>query len=876
MAGASADLAADDQRLDPADLLPLALSRPDDALVAARSMLAGRPTAYDASFAYQAIGIVLRDHGDLPRAIRDLRTSLKLARRSGRPEREVDVQATLGIALAWAGRSEQGLALLDRAVEESHGAMAGRVLMRRALVLRDLGRFHEAYRDLSRALAYLRRAKDSLWEARTLSWRAWVFLNLGLAQRASVDYARVDELLRDSGQELEYAKARHSRGSAALDCGELPQALTYFDEAQVRYDALNETSPDLDIDRCTALLAAGLVGEAAREADAALGRIPPEGGIAYKRAELLVTAATAALAVGNPARAQERAKQARKLFLAQGRGGWAARADLIVAQARFDAGERSAKLFSHAERVAVSLDEIPGDEAMRAHLLAGRLALSRARADEAARHLEHAARRRRHGLPLTRSVAWLARALEAEARGDSRAVLAACGRGLDALGAHQMSLGAIELRAFGTAHGAEIAMLAQREALRRRDARRLLSWSERWRATALASREAGPTHDRELESALSALRSVTRLLARDEGTTAGHSALERERRRLEMAVQARTRQLPAVGDDRQPGRFELDALMDELGASTLIELVEVDRVLYAVTIVNRQIRLHEIGPMPEREVELSRFTLRRLASHRVLQPDDELVLAHRGKKLQEALLGPVAAQLGDGPVILIPPGRLHAVPWTLMPSLADRVFSVAPSAMSWMQARRRKPPAKRVVTLVVGPGLATGGAEVKQLPMRYPDAVVLGEGDATVARVLSALDGAWLAHIAAHGQFRSDNPLFSSIQLDDGPLIVHDFERLHRAPHQLVLSSCDSAAVAVVGADEVLGLASSLIPLGAAGIVASVVPVSDPATVPLMVALHDALHGGATLPTALLAARQKTGGDPMAAAVARSFLALGA
>jgi tetratricopeptide (TPR) repeat protein len=875
MSGVSADPAADDQWLDPADLLPLALSRPDDALVAARSLLAGRPTAYDASFAHQTIGIVLRDHGDLPRAIKELRKSLELASASGRPEREVDVQATLGIALAWAGRSKQGLALLDRAVEESHGAMAARVLMRRALVLRDLGRFQEAYRDLSRALPYLRRAKDSLWEARTLTWRAWVFLNLGLARRASVDYARAEELFRDTGQELEYAKARHNRGSAALYRGELPEALTYFDEAQVRYDALKETNPDLDIDRCTALLAAGLVAEAAREADAALGRIPPEGGNAYKRAELLIAAATAALAASDPARAEQRAQQARRLFLAQGRGGWAARADLVVAQARFDAGERSAKLFSLADRVAASLEEIP-DEAMRAHLLAARLALSRAQADEADRHFEHAARRRRRGLPLTRSVAWLARALQAEARGESRAVLAACRRGLDALGEHQMSLGAIELRAFGTAHGAEIAMLPQREALRRRDARRLLFWSERWRATALVSREAGPTLDRQLEAALSALRSVTRLLAGDEGTASGRSALERERRRLEMAVQARTRQLPAACGDRQPGRLDLGALIDELGVSTLIELVEVDRVLYAVTIINRQIRLHEIGAMlvAEREVELSRFTLRRLASNRSLRPDDKVVLAHRGKKLEESLLGPVAAQLGDGPVILVPPGRLHAVPWTLMPSLVGRVFSVAPSAATWLQARQRKPPAKRLVTLVVGPGLATGGAEVRQLP--YPDAVVLGDGDATVARVLSALDGAWLAHIAAHGQFRSDNPLFSSIQLDDGPLIVHDFERLHRAPHQLVLSSCDSAAAAVVGADEVLGLASSLIPLGAVGIVASVVPVSDPATVPLMVALHDALHGGARLPDALLAARQKTGGDPMAAAVARSFLALGA
>jgi CHAT domain-containing protein len=159
----------------------------------------------------------------------------------------------------------------------------------------------------------------------------------------------------------------------------------------------------------------------------------------------------------------------------------------------------------------------------------------------------------------------------------------------------------------------------------------------------------------------------------------------------------------------------------------------------------------------------------------------------------------------------------------------------------------------------------------------YPDALLLGQGSATADKVLTALDGAWLAHIAAHGTFRADNPLFSSIQLDDGPLTVHDFERLKRAPHWMILSSCDSGAAAPVGADELLGLVSSLVPLGAVGIVASVVPVNDPAAVPLMLALHDALGEGATLPEALLAARRTADrGDPLQQATAHSFIALGA
>ena len=149
-------------------------------------------------------------------------------------------------------------------------------------------------------------------------------------------------------------------------------------------------------------------------------------------------------------------------------------------------------------------------EAMQAHLLAGRIALSRHSMPQADPHLERAARSRRIGPPLPRSVAWLARARQADARGDARTTVAACARGLDALEEHQMRLGATELRAYGTAHGAELATLAQRDALRRGNVRRLLFWSERWRATALAARSASPREDKELAAELEALRSVSR------------------------------------------------------------------------------------------------------------------------------------------------------------------------------------------------------------------------------------------------------------------------------------------------------------------------------------------------------------------------------
>ena len=71
---------------------------------------------------------------------------------------------------------------------------------------------------------------------------------------------------------------------------------------------------------------------------------------------------------------------------------------------------------------------------------------------------------------------------------------------------------------------------------------------------------------------------------------------------------------------------------------------------------------------------------------------------------------------------------------------------------------------------------------------------------------------------------------------------VHDLERLHRAPFRLILPSCESGLLAPAGADELLGLASALLPLGTAGIVAAVAQVNDAAAAPLMLALHRRLR----------------------------------
>ncbi|WP_213457039.1 CHAT domain-containing protein, partial [Rhizomonospora bruguierae] len=319
-------------------------------------------------------------------------------------------------------------------------------------------------------------------------------------------------------------------------------------------------------------------------------------------------------------------------------------------------------------------------------------------------------------------------------------------------------------------------------------------------------------------------------------------------------------------------------LLAALGDHRLVELVTLDDTLYAVTAADRRVRLHRVGPVADavRELTFVRFALRRLAYGRPAPGALESLYA-AGARLERALLGPAAARLGGAaPVVVVPPGRLHAVPWSLLPALSAAPVSVAPSLATWLRARHARPPRRRRVALVLGPGLPGTDAEIGRIGAVYADAVVLSNGRATAERALAALDGAWTGHIAAHGTFQPENPLFSALRLDDGPLTVYDLGRLRRAPFRLVLSSCESAVAAPVGSDELLGMASALVPLGTASLLASVVPVNDAVTAPLMTTFHDRLRAGAGFAEALLAARTAGADDPVAVATALSFIALGA
>ncbi|MGL4339217.1 MAG: CHAT domain-containing protein, partial [Rhodoglobus sp.] len=113
--------------------------------------------------------------------------------------------------------------------------------------------------------------------------------------------------------------------------------------------------------------------------------------------------------------------------------------------------------------------------------------------------------------------------------------------------------------------------------------------------------------------------------------------------------------------------------------------------------------------------------------------------------------------------------------------------------------------------------------------------------------------------IAAHGRHAADNPLFSSIELADGPWFGYDIDTIDRVPTVVVLSACELGRSAVPWGSEALGMAQSWLYAGARCVIAAPASVNDAVAHELLTALHGFVAAGVAPAEALAAASRDTG-----------------
>src|SRR6185312_16382156 len=99
---------------------------------------------------------------------------------------------------------------------------------------------------------------------------------------------------------------------------------------------------------------------------------------------------------------------------------------------------------------------------------------------------------------------------------------------------------------------------------------------------------------------------------------------------------------------------------------------------------------------------------------------------------------------------------------------------------------------RRVLALGESSRLVHAAVEAELVAGLFREAHTLVGENATLDRLRVASPKADVIHLACHGQFRTDNPMFSALQLLGDPLTVEAAERLALGPATVVLSACET------------------------------------------------------------------------------------
>jgi CHAT domain len=805
----------------------------------------------------------------------------------GPPERHGALAARMVITLAYLeaeqGQADYGLRLLDQAEPAVAAADRGHLHSQRGLMLLRTGRWAEALGQFTTAEPLA--SNDPELQARVLLNRSVVYLNTGDVRRARGDLRRCVSVADGAGLTLLAAKATQNLGYCDLIGGDIPAALHQFDVAARAYAATAPGMlPVLATDRARALLAAGLAEDAAAALDGVIAAFRRQR-LDQNLGEAELNRAQAAQAAGDLLAARRWAGLAMRRFEARGNAAWAALAELTRLRAAFAAapaaGRGQGRIAARAREVAGRLRAhgLPRDAAL-AELIAARAFAAGRRPADAASCLAAAGSR---GLPL--DAVLLRRLARAElAAGDGRTgpALAELRAGLATVHARRGQLGSLDLRTGTAALGAELADAGLRLVLASGSARQVFSWLERSRAQSFRVRPVRPPADPEAAAVLAELRQLG-FLIRTAELSGGQRDPALVARRAELQRQVRQGSWRASGVGALTGVAHAGEAAAALAASghVLASIAVHDGRLLAVTIADGRFRLTRLGDFAVVAEAARRLTadLDTLAGRRLPARLDAVIRESVKRQLgvlAAELLVPLRPEIGrpgetGTGLVIVPVGMLSAVPWGMLPDLRGCPVTVCPSASAWLASWRAahgfvtsgRPDAGARPLLVAGPGLRHAVPEVTEIAAAYPGSEPLVGRAATVDATLRALDGARLAHLAAHGHHDRENVLFSRLDLADGPLMAYDVQRLSVPPRQVVLSACDVGRAVVRPGDEILGFTAALLHIGTPTVISSVSRVTDEVAFDLMTAYHRALATGARPARALALAATAAGADPL-------------
>jgi CHAT domain-containing protein len=296
--------------------------------------------------------------------------------------------------------------------------------------------------------------------------------------------------------------------------------------------------------------------------------------------------------------------------------------------------------------------------------------------------------------------------------------------------------------------------------------------------------------------------------------------------------------------------------------ATLVEYFRVrDRIL-ATVITENDLEIVYVTTSPRiaeilglLQQQFSQFTLNAAHVEQFVQP---LFVATQARlyELYTELIGPIRERLKGRHLVIVPHESLHCVPFHALFDgsryLIDSfTVSQAPSASIYVRCCQKQ-------AIQAGGSLILGVAnqqtpcvyeELESLATILPDAKLLFGTDASEMALRESAPVSRLIHIATHGFFRQDQPMFSGIRLGDTFLTLYDLYSLKLPAGHVTLSGCSTGLNAVMSGDEIIGLTRGLLFAGARSLLLTLWDVNDRSTAKFMKAFYSNLvhHQNAAL-----------------------------
>lgn len=301
-----------------------------------------------------------------------------------------------------------------------------------------------------------------------------------------------------------------------------------------------------------------------------------------------------------------------------------------------------------------------------------------------------------------------------------------------------------------------------------------------------------------------------------------------------------------------PADFSTEKLQASLPPETaLVEYYFAGERILAAVVTRDAIRIAPVSLVPRvvhflhlLRFQLSKFRMGASYLQRFAEPLQRATESHL-ESLYAELLSPLEPLPRCKHLVFVPHGPLHFLPFHVLRKgsaylCESFTVSYAPSATVFALCQE-KPASTKPGSLVFGvpdqraPEIL---AEVQAAATLLPQTeLCIGEqATSTVLRERGTEIG--LLHIATHGVYRQDNPMFSGIRLGDGYLNLYDLYQLRLAARLVTLSGCATGMNVVAAGDELLGLQRGLLCAGATTLLLSLWDVHDRSTADLMNAFY--------------------------------------